>query len=452
MSTPLRTPSLRRHRTWNLGVVTLNGKYHYLGHWPANRKNPPEPVRQAYDKLIAEWLAAGRRLQPVPSKQPEGVSINELLLAFWRHAEQHYRDAMGVPTDELENLRDALRPLKELYGTLPAVEFSPLKLKAVRQKLLDARRFHVRFKLKDGDEEKSVERWVGERAFRQSASSCEALWKKKWRTTELIATEKALSRGVINQRVRRIVRAFRWAVAEELIPESVYRALSAVPGLQQGRTEAPEGEGVKPVAVDVVKATLPKMPAPSAAMSQLQLLTGMRAGEVMVMRAIDLNTSGATWTYTPHKHKNKHRGMERIIYLGPKAQEIIRPFLTTDLEAYLFSPRAFVAVLHAKRGAERKSKRTPSEFARKRTRKPTRQPAERYSRRSYRQAIVRACRAAGVPAWSPLQLRHTAATHIRARYGIEATKVILGHARVETSQIYAERDLNRAQEIMREIG
>jgi integrase len=108
--------------------------------------------------------------------------------------------------------------------------------------------------------------------------------------------------------------------------------------------------------------------------------------------------------------------------------------------------------MHAARGERRKSKRTPSELKRKRKANPKRKPAERYDRRSYRQAIVRACKAAGVPDWSPLQLRHTAATLLRARYGVEAAKVILGHARVETSQIYAERDLGRAQEIMREIG
>jgi integrase len=57
-----------------------------------------------------------------------------------------------------------------------------------------------------------------------------------------------------------------------------------------------------------------------------------------------------------------------------------------------------------------------------------------------------------VPAWNPLQLRHTAATLIRAKYGLEAAKAILGHSRVETSQLYAERDLGRAEEIMKEIG
>jgi hypothetical protein len=100
-----------------LGVVTLNGKDHYLGPWPAGSKNPPDAVRQAYDQLIAEWLAAGRRLSPVPAEQPKGISINELVLAYWHHAELHYRDADGRPTSELDNLRASLRPLREMYGS-----------------------------------------------------------------------------------------------------------------------------------------------------------------------------------------------------------------------------------------------------------------------------------------------------------------------------------------------
>jgi integrase len=187
-------------------------------------------------------------------------------------------------------------------------------------------------------------------------------------------------------------------------------------------------------------------------MVQLQRLTGCRPSEAMVMRPIDLTMTGPTWIYRPFSHKNKHRGLDRVIFLGPQAQAVIKPFLTTNLEAYLFSPREYVEALHQRRAQWRKTKRTPSELKRHRKTKPQRVAAERYSRRTYRQAIVRACRKAGVPEWSPLQLRHTAATLIRAKYGVEAAKVILGHTKVETTQIYAERDLARAEAIMAEIG
>jgi integrase len=216
------------------------------------------------------------------------------------------------------------------------------------------------------------------------------------------------------------------------------------------------------VPIEVVEATLPFAPAPVAAMARLQLLSACRPGEVMRMRAVDLNTSGPVWEYRPAHHKNKHRGLDRVIFLNPKAQDVIRPYLKTDLHAYLFSPREYVESLHARRAEQRKTKRTPSERNRKRKAKPKRKPAERYNRRSYRVAIVRAVDKANeerakqglppLPHWSPLQLRHTAATVIRSKYGVEAARVVLGHTRVETSQIYAERDLARAAQIVAEIG
>ena len=59
---------------------------------------------------------------------------------------------------------------------------------------------------------------------------------------------------------------------------------------------------------------------------------------------------------------------------------------------------------------------------------------------------------AGVEAWTPQQLRHTRATQIRKKYGIEAAQIILGHSKADTTEIYAERDLARARRIMGEIG
>ncbi len=42
--------------------------------------------------------------------------------------------------------------------------------------------------------------------------------------------------------------------------------------------------------------------------------------------------------------------------------------------------------------------------------------------------------------WHPHQLRHNAATDLRRQFGIEATRVVLGHASAVTSEIYAEMD------------
>ncbi len=79
-------------------------------------------------------------------------------------------------------------------------------------------------------------------------------------------------------------------------------------------------------------------------------------------------------------------------------------------------------------------------------------PGEHYSVASYRKAIQAACRKAGVATWHPHQLRHTAATKIRKRFGLEASRVILGHADVRAAQIYAKQDRDRCVEVMRLIG
>jgi integrase len=418
----LRTPSLRRHKPSAQAVVTLNGKDHYLGPWPATLRKPPPCAREAYDRLIAEWLANGRRLAD-PAADAAALTVNELILAFWRHAEQHYRRGDCSPTSELADYRLSLRPLRELYGTTPAADFSPLKLKAVRQRMIDA----------------------------------------------------DLCLGVVNQRAGRVVRVFKWGVSEEMVPESVWRSLTTVRGLERGRTDARETEPVKPVADAVVDATLPHVLPPVRAMIRLQRLTGMRPGEACMMRACDIDMSGPVWLYRPHAHKTAHKGKGRVVALGPQAQAVVRPFLKLDLQAYLFSPRDAMAAKRAAARAARKTKVQPSQ-ANRRRRKPKKQPGDRYTPRTYHQAIRKAiqaanraqvcesckalkavercdaCKAAALPHWHPHQQRHAHATEVRRRFGLEAAQVALGHSQAQITEVYAERDLALAAKVAAEIG
>jgi hypothetical protein len=135
-----RPPAYRLHKARNLAVVTLAGKDHYLGPYGS-----PES-HEAYARLIADWHAGGRRLpaaqagpaQPTSPPLPSQLTVNELILAFWEHAKKHYRHADGTPTRELDNYRDALRPLRKLFGRTQAVELGPLRLRAVREEMLRA--------------------------------------------------------------------------------------------------------------------------------------------------------------------------------------------------------------------------------------------------------------------------------------------------------------------------
>jgi len=188
------------------------------------------------------------------------------------------------------------------------------------------------------------------------------------------------------------------------------------------------------------------------AMIQLQLLTGARPGEVTTMRGCDLKTDGKTWEYRPQRHKTQHCGKSRVVFLGPKAQDVIREFLNTDMQAYLFSPRDVVDELNARRRAQRKSPMTPSQSKRTRKAKPKRQPGKRYTKDSYRHAIQRACDKADVPRWHPHQLRHNAATWIRRKTDVDTARTVLGHSTLDVTEIYAEKDFDTARSIMEKIG
>jgi integrase len=262
-----------------------------------------------------------------------------------------------------------------------------------------------------------------------------------------------LCRNEVNKRIGRIKRVFRWGTENELIPPSIFHGLQSVRGLSRGRSDARESEPVKPVPDAFVDALEPHVSPQVWAMIQLQRFTGMRPGEVTMMRTCDIDTSGHVWIYSPSSHKTAHHGHRRKINLGPRAQEVLRPWLRTELQAYLFQPREAVAWYRAERHRHRK---TPLSCGNRpgsnRQRRPTRSPAEAYKVGSYGLAITRGCDKAGVPHWHPHQLRHNAATWLRKEFGLDVARVVLGHRSAAVTEVYAEVDFEKARSIMQQVG
>jgi integrase len=279
------------------------------------------------------------------------------------------------------------------------------------------------------------------------------------------------SRKHINQNVQRIGRVFRWAVGEGLIPPDVPRALMMVPGLRKGHTTAPETKKVRPADEALVEASLPYMPPVVRSMVELQKATGMRPGELCIIRPCDVDRTGEVWEYHPTEHKNANREQDRIVYIGPHGQDILRPFLLRSAETFCFSPRDSEtkrrAAVHAQRRTPLSCGNVPGS---NRKQRPKRQAGERYTPQSYLYAVRRACdRAFPVPKdiaddpvavakwrndhrWRPNQLRHSLATRVRREFDIESAKVLLGHSQVNMSGHYAELDRQRAIKVAREIG
>ena len=66
--------------------------------------------------------------------------------------------------------------------------------------------------------------------------------------------------------------------------------------------------------------TLPLLRPMQKDMVMLQLETGMRPGELVAMRACEIDMIGTIWFYRCTTHKTIHNGHERIIAIGPKGR------------------------------------------------------------------------------------------------------------------------------------
>ncbi len=366
------------------------------------------------------------------------LTIDDLCLLYLSHCDGYYRKN-GEPTGETENIRRALRYVVAHCGQRRARDFTPATLIRVRQSMIEA----------------------------------------------------GLVRKAINIHVMRIRRMFRWAVATHGLPETVWRSLTAVMGLSEVRSEAKESTPVLPVDEGTVNDTLPHLSRVVGDMVRLQLLTGARPGEICSLRSCDITRgTNGVWTYRPEKHKTEHHGRARRIYIGPAGQAVLSAYLERDPVAFCFSPAESQADKNATRKQKRQTPMTPSQAARKAKGRPMRL---RFTKDTYNRAIQRGCEAAfGMPmelrnikatvqrlpvtmnaakrdaekarlsaaaaawraehCWSPNQLRHSRATMIRERYGIEAAQTVLGHADPRVTEIYAERDFAMAARIMQEIG
>ncbi len=135
-----------------------------------------EASKREYDRLMAEYLASGRSRS---FGVADDLSMCELMLDYLACAKQYYGTG---PCSEWHRIKLVLF-VQALYGKHPAADFGPRQFKSVRHSMIS-----------DG-----------------------------------------LSRSGINARMKRIVRMFRWAASEELVPAAVHETLRLVPSLKPGK-------------------------------------------------------------------------------------------------------------------------------------------------------------------------------------------------------------------------
>ena len=442
-----KTPAYRQRKGHDQALVTLTDAVtkRRSDFWLGPHGSPAS--RELYHRVIAQWEAAGRKLSTlagtdVSPRTEAGPKVKEIVHQYWAWAKGYYRPK------HMQALHGALRLLRKYYGELPASDFGPKKLRLLRDEMIR------------GDEADRPPR-------------------KPW------------SRKYINSQIQRIRHVFKWAAGHELAPASVHQALSTLEPLKRGRCNAREGGKVLPVPDALLNSVRPHLCRPIRALVELQLLTAARPGELLGLRPLDIEVDERTqvWTFRPDQHKNTFREHDRVIYFGPRAQEIVRPFmLDRPTTAFCFSPldadQERRDKLHAVRSTPLSCGNRPGTNRRD---TPRRKPGDRYLTPAYHRAIEYACDRAFLPptplarergetratwrkrltpkqreelrAWQrdhrfhPHQLRHNAATYLRREYGLEAAQLTLGHASAQiTDAVYAERDHAKVIEIMRKIG
>jgi integrase len=370
----MRERKYRPHSSGRFALVEVDGKRIRL------------PGKVGSDESLAAYHEICRRLHqreadPLPPPPPKSqLLLTDLCLRYVTHCESLLN---GTTDCTAYNNLKAVKKLLAFIATGLACEFGPKKLK-------------------------EFQAW-------------------------LIANPRIKARSYANVIVGRVRGMFSWAVSEELIEETVYRALTTVKDIRPG-AGLRELRKRQPVPPEDVEATIAHLWPHLAAAVRLHSFTGVRSRSVCLAKPGQFDCSPAIWLWRP-RHKSEKYGKELIVPIGPKCQAAIGPLLQTKQPGdYLFSPRDVSS---------------------------NRRYKEHYTATTYAGAIGRAIKKANkarkaekkplIPHWHPHRLRHTLGTLVNDRWGHEAAKAMLGHA-TDMTKIYTAQRVALATQIAAEIG
>jgi integrase len=369
-------PRYRRHATGQ-ARVTYDGRDIYLG--PYGSPESFEAYRRVHAELRLGFTVDRLTLGHARANRKDGapVTVHDVLEGF--RADHAKRVGYSAANEQ----RHASMFAGDIYGSIRATDFRPPQLLTVRDCML----------------------------------------------------RQGLSRRIINRRVKAVVKAFRWAAARMMIPAETWAALSAVPNLRAGETEAREPKRVQPADERSVRAVIDSLPPALGAMLELQMITGMRSGELCRLTPAMIDRSGPVWKYSDPLHKTRKYGVERVIALGPRAQALLSPWMDGPADAAVFSPAKTYPWLHNGNKARKTA----------------------WNVNGYGIAVAKAVARVrrGDPTirpFHPHQLRHLFATNVRERFGLDAAQAALGHLNLAATQIYAKVRADVSAKVAGEIG
>lgn len=350
-------PQPHPHRPSGQERIRWKGKDHYLG--PIGSLE----AKKAYIALIERLEQEGQDAPPKPPPRDGDWSVAEVVAWFLEDADARY----GPESSEPRQHACSAQPLMDLFGDLPAARFGVNQLEEVREEMI----------------------------------------------------RRGLCRSVINRRIVRIKTLFRRAEVRGKVPAGTWSALRTLEPMSRTDTRIKNSPPRKEVSKTDLDAVCEKA---SPLVRDLLLVlwwTGARPGEIVRLRAGDIDRSGEVWTARLQRHKNAWRGQTRIVTFGPRAQAVLAPRLAgLQPGDYVFSRR----------------------------------PPAHYSVTSFTSAVARACKRAGVKLIG-YQMRHSAKARITRELGLDFARAALGQACLSTADRYAAgQDMKLASEAAKRCG
>ena len=249
--------------------------------------------------------------------------------------------------------------------------------------------------------------------------------------SELI--DRGYSRKYANDILVIIKRCFKWAMQRDYITTDQHVKIQSIDSVSP--SEAPT-KIVEPANDDDVNATLPLLSKDFQDTVAILRATGCRPGEVRKMLVGEIDRDN--WMFKPTKHKMSHKGKARYVPIPSSVREILLPRLLRPADAFVFGADG------GDRPYEKRSLGRAIDHAIKRINKERAETREKEK--------IKLEQLPDVAHWFPYMLRHARATEVRETYGVEVAQVLLGHARIDTTEIYAGVTEAKAREVGKLIG
>jgi len=268
-------------------------------------------------------------------------------------------------------------------------------------------------------------------------------------------------RTSINDLINVVHKMWLWGVGREITTEAQARRLKEVRPLRVGKTQAPDTLKRAMVTKKEFEKVVASVNPVVADMLRIMWNTAMRPSEVCRMRPLDiLHDDPNCWLYVPGRdvslvgdHKTAHRQRVRAIPLTSRSQDILKRWIKSfDSEEHIFQPAIAVREMYEARFAGRKTPLGQGNRAgTNRKAHPMIKPGTKYNIGSFRNAVTRGCKRAGVLRFTPYDLRRSAATRIRSKLGKEAAKLILGHVSTDTTDPYLLDEVQESMKVAKQL-